>query len=222
MAWSAVRIVINTQAIPDDQEPVPVEEAPVLAMVETPLADESSAFSSPWPYEPWSKHPKGRSVEKHYRTLSMQDIKSLPVGQLAAKDSVLFLWTTGPFLREAQAVIEAWGFEHKTLGFNWVKTREGTGGLHMGTGYHTRANAELCLLATKGRGLPRVRRDVRQVVVSPVGRHSEKPQEVHHRIEELYGPQRRIELFARRQVPGWDAVGDEIDGQDIRKVLVGA
>jgi len=176
----------------------------------------------PWRFKTWSKHPKSRSVEKHYRTLSMQDIKSLPVGQLAAKDSVLFLWTTGPFLREAQAVIEAWGFKYKTLGFNWVKTREGTGVLHMGTGYHTRANAELCLLATKGRGLPRVRRDVRQVVISPVGRHSENPQKAHHRIEELYGPQRRIELFARRQVPGWDAVGDEIDGQDIRKVLVGA
>jgi len=72
------------------------------------------------------------------------------------------------------------------------------------------------------RGQPRVRRDVRQVVVSPVGRHSEKPQEVHHRIEKLYGPQRPIELFARRQVPGWDAVGDGIDGSDIREVLVGA
>ena len=152
----------------------------------------------------------------------MQDIKSLPVGRLAAKDSVLFLWTTGAFLREAQAVIEAWGFEYKTLGFTWVKTREGTGCLFMGTGYHTRANAELCLLATKGCGLPRVRRDVRQIVVAPVGRHSEKPQEVRHRIEELYGPQRRIELFARRQVPGWDAVGDGIDGRDIREVLVGA
>ncbi len=91
----------------------------------------------------------------------------------------------------------------------------------MGNGYHTRANAELCLLATKGRGLSRVRRDVRQVV-APVGRHSEKLQEVHHRIEELYGPQRRIKLFARRQVPGWDAVGDGIDGSDIREVLVGA
>ena len=55
-----------------------------------------------------------------------------------------------------------------------------------------------------------------------VGRHSAKPQEVHHRIEELYGPQRRIELFARRQVSGWDAVGDGIDGRDIREVLVGA
>ena len=134
----------------------------------------------------WSRHRRVEALEKHYRTLSMQDIKSLPVGQLAAKDSVLYLWTTGPFLREAQAVIEAWGFEHKTLGFNWLKTREGTGGLFVGTGYHTRANAELCLLATKGRGLPRVRRDVQQVVLRPVGRRSEKPQEVRHRIEELY------------------------------------
>jgi N6-adenosine-specific RNA methylase IME4 len=89
-------------------------------------------------------------------------------------------------------------------------------------GYHTRANTELCLLAIKGRGLERVQKNIQQVVVAPVGRHSEKPDEVRHRIELLYGPQRRIELFARRQTPGWDALGDGIDGQDIRKVLIGA
>jgi N6-adenosine-specific RNA methylase IME4 len=176
----------------------------------------------PWPFKSWGSHPKGRSVENHYRTLSLRDIKSLPVERLAGKDSVLFMWTTGPFLREAQAVIEAWGFDYKTIGFSWIKTRSGSNELHMGNGYHTRANAELCHLATRGRGLPRVRRDVRQVVVAPVGRHSEKPEEVRLGIEALYGPQRRIELFARRKFPGWDAEGDGIDGQDIRQVLLGA
>ena len=77
----------------------------------------------PWPFKARSRHPKGRNVENHQSTLSMKDIKSLPVGQLAARDSVLFLWTTGPFLREAQAVIEAWGFDYKTIGFNWIKTQ---------------------------------------------------------------------------------------------------
>jgi N6-adenosine-specific RNA methylase IME4 len=63
-------------------------------------------------------------------------------------------------------------------------------------------------------------RDVQQVVVEPVTRHSEKPEEVRHRIEALYGDQRRIELFARRQAPGSAAVGDGIDGRDIREVLL--
>jgi N6-adenosine-specific RNA methylase IME4 len=176
----------------------------------------------PWQYKPWSNHPKSLSVEKYYHTMSMKDIMSLPVGRLAAEDSVLFLWTTGPFLGEAQKVIDAWGFKYTTIGFTWIKTHSKGGSLRLGLGYHTRGNAELCLLATRGRNLPRIRNDVPQVVVEPVTRHSEKPEEVRHRIEALYGDQRRIELFARRQAPGWDAVGDEIDGRDIRDVLVGA
>jgi N6-adenosine-specific RNA methylase IME4 len=152
----------------------------------------------------------------------MEDIKSLPVGRLAARDSVLFLWTTGPFLRHAVEVVEAWGFTHKTVGFNWVKTNARDGNLRMGVGFQTRANTEICLLATRGRGLHRVRNDINQVVVAPIGGHSEKPEEVRRRIEALYGPQRWIELFARKRAEGWDAVGNEIDGSDIRKVLAGA
>lgn len=68
--------------------------------------------------------------------------------------------------------------------------------------------------------MPRTSTDVRQIVMSEVGRHSEKPEEVRHRIEALYGPRRRIELFARTQAPGWDAVGDAIDGRDIREAIV--
>src|SRR5947209_20325069 len=103
------------------------------------------------------------------------------------------------------------------MAFTWVKTRGGT--LHTGMGYHTRSNAEFCLLATRGKGLPRVRTDVHQVVISEVGRHSEKPAEVRRRIEALYGPRRRVELFARTEAPGWDALGDSIDGRDIREAI---
>lgn len=174
----------------------------------------------PWRYKRGSNPPKSLNVDHYYHTMSMKDIMSLPVGRLAAKDSVLFVWTTGPFLEEAQKVIAAWGFEYKTIGFNWITTRGDK--LHLGLGYHTRGNVELCLLATRGRGLSRIRNDVSQVVVAPVTRHSEKPLEVRHRIEALYGQKRRIELFARRQAPGWEAVGDEIDGKDIRDVLIPA
>jgi DNA adenine methylase len=175
----------------------------------------------PWPFTPWNSHPKGRNVEDKYPTMSVSEIAALPVGRVAAQDSVLFLWTTGPFLDVAIRVIEAWGFEYKTVGFIWVKTTADVGRLITGMGYHTRSGAEFCLLAKKRSGLPRQSKAVRQVCVAPVAGHSKKPEEVRHRIEELYGPARRLELFARITAPGWESVGNEIDGRDIRDALSG-
>ena len=172
----------------------------------------------PWPYKSWGRKTGGMHAEDHYRTMPMEEIMTLPVGDLAAKDCVLLLWTTGPFLPDAIRTIEAWGFEYKTVAFNWVKTRSG-GVLHTGLGYHTRSNTELCLLATRGKGLPRVRKDVHQFISSPLTRHSAKPAEVRHRIEALYGPRRRVELFARTETPGWHAMGNAIDGRDIRDAI---
>jgi N6-adenosine-specific RNA methylase IME4 len=75
-------------------------------------------------------------------------------------------------------------------------------------GNYTRANAELCLLATKGHP-KRIAADVNQVIMAPVGAHSAKPEEVRKRIERLYrGPY--LELYARRDVPGWTTWGNEL------------
>ena len=77
-------------------------------------------------------------------------------------------------------------------------------------GYYTRANAELCLLATRGKTLKRVSRTVHSVVLSKIREHSRKPDEVRNRIVELFGDIPRIELFARQKVDGWDCWGDEV------------
>ena len=77
-------------------------------------------------------------------------------------------------------------------------------------GYYTRANAELCLLATRGKPLKRVNRGVHSVVLSKIREHSRKPDEVRERIVELFGDIPRIELFARQQADGWDCWGDEV------------
>ena len=82
---------------------------------------------------------------------------------------------------------------------------------HMGMGYHTRANPEVCLLATRGKGLPTVDRGVREWIVSPVRRHSQKPERVFADIERLYGPRTRLEGFARARRPNWATWGDEVD-----------
>jgi len=172
----------------------------------------------PWPFRAWGRNRKGRNVEDHYRTMPLEDILSLPVGDLAATDSVLFLWVTGPFLERAFEVAGAWGFQYRSIGFTWIKYTSG-GVPRTGMGYHTRSNAEICIRASRGKGVPRVRKDVHSVVEAPVTRHSAKPAEVRRRIEDLYGDRRRMELFARVISPGWDALGDALDGRDIRSAL---
>jgi len=172
----------------------------------------------PWHYRVWSAAGTGRSAERHYRVMSTEAICALPVARVAAADSVLFLWATWPLLPDALRVIDAWGFAYRTCSFAWVKLGRAQGNsfaprLHIGMGHWTRANTEPCLLATRGRPR-RLARDVRQVILSPVGRHSCKPDDQYERIERLVaGPY--LELFARRQRPGWTALGDAISGRDI-------
>ncbi len=168
----------------------------------------------PWAYKVWSKKGAGRSAESHYPTMNIASIKALPVGELADKDCALFLWITFPMLREAWGVMDAWGFTFKTVAFVWIKQCRKSDGLFTGMGYWTRANAEICLLATRGRP-KRAARDVKQVILSHVERHSQKPEEARRRIEALMGDVPRIELFARASSPGWDVWGNEV-ASDIR------
>ena len=100
----------------------------------------------PWAYRTYSKKGQGRSAESHYPTMCIEDIKALPVGELAAKDCALFLWITFPCLCEALEVLTAWGFSYKTVAFVWVKQNRRNDDLFTGMGYWTRANAEICML----------------------------------------------------------------------------
>lgn len=125
----------------------------------------------PWAYRTYSKKGQGRSAESHYPTMCIEDIKALPVGELAAKDCALFLWITFPCLCEALEVLTAWGFSYKTVAFVWVKQNRRNDDLFTGMGYWTRANAEICILATKGHP-KRVDAGVRQVILSHIEEHS--------------------------------------------------
>lgn len=164
----------------------------------------------PWAFRAWSNKGMGRSAEQHYPTMGLEDIKALSVTDLAAEDCVLFLWATFPMLKEAFAVIDAWGFAYKTVAFTWVKENRKSSGLFWGLGYWTRANAEICLLATRG-SPKRQSAAVHQVILSPVERHSKKPDAVRERIVALMGDVPRVELFARQETPGWDVWGNEVE-----------
>lgn len=177
----------------------------------------------PWRYEVWSgetavkrRNGKGTNVAAaaHYQTMSMQQIASLPVKELAAENCVLFVWVTWPMLLQTLDIIKLWGFTYKTCAFDWTKAHAGQVELfhdelvgQMGMGYWTRANTEPCLLATRGRP-KRLHADVRQSIISPRREHSRKPDGVHKRIERLVsGPY--CELFARQSRPNWDVWGNE-------------
>jgi N6-adenosine-specific RNA methylase IME4 len=170
----------------------------------------------PWRFETWSHRGQGKGASQHYATMATEEICALPVGDVAAKDSVLFVWGTWPHLPDVMQVIDAWGFTYKSCGFVWVKLNKSRVQLFcdledvfLGLGYGTRGNTEFCLRAT--RGAPKFRpgkESSPQLIFAPRREHSRKPDEAYPRIEALYdGPY--LELFARTRRPGWAAWGNE-------------
>ena len=171
----------------------------------------------PWQYNnPKNHDPAMGGIS--YPTMSIDEIKSLPVAEIADKNCSLFFWATMPKLEQAFEVIRAWGFMPTTTAFTWVKTNPKSEGIYSGMGHWTNGNAELCLFAKKGRP-KRVARNVKQIVMSPRGKHSVKPGEVRDRIVRLMGDVPRVELFARQEAPGFTSIGNDIDGKDIKDAL---
>jgi N6-adenosine-specific RNA methylase IME4 len=173
----------------------------------------------PWQYKVYSKKGEGRSAENHYRCMNIEEIYNLPVADLADENCVLFLWVTFPLLQEGLETIKRWGFTYKTCAFNWVKRNKSGEGYFYGLGFWTRANAEVCLLATRGNP-KRVSKAVPQICDSKIREHSRKPDIIRRRIVELCGDVPRVELFARgdktkdlydfNRFDGWDTWGNEI------------
>lgn len=179
-----------------------------------------------WTFKSRSEKGKGRSAEKHYHCMTLEDIKDLPVWQLAAKDCVLLMWITDPLLYEGKSVMDVWKFQYKTVGFYWVKlNKDGSeyieendlndgertpGAYFTGMGFWTRANPEQCLLGTTGK--PKRKEGglgVRKLVLGHRREHSRKPDKIIDRIETmLHGPY--IELFCRESREGWSSWGNEV------------
>lgn len=172
----------------------------------------------PWHFSVWSEKGNTRSAAHHYSTQQWQYLADMPVAGLTEENAVLLMWATFPCLKQAMKLGVAWGFVYKTVAFTWVKTNRRNHQPSMGMGYYTRANAEVVLLFTKGKPLKRIAKNVRQVLLAPKGRHSEKPAEIRNRIVQLFGNVSRLELFARSKpgvdheelFNGWDVFGNEV------------
>lgn len=194
--------------------PTPVGVAPAVAvatldgLAEQISSGERDPFACiyadpPWPYKNQGTRGATGNVYKT-AVMSLDDIRALPVGELAAERAHLHLWTTKVFLPDAFSVVQAWGFDYKSV-FTWVKPQ-------LGLGNYWRSSSEFMLLATRGQ-LPFAihdaqTKDWREI---PRKRHSAKPDEIRRLIEEV-SPGPRLELFARVATPGWWAWGDEVEG----------
>ena len=160
----------------------------------------------PWRYQGQMMN---SSVTDHYSVMTIDDIANLPVKNISDDNCVLFMWVTLPKLNEFMRVVEGWGFKYKTTAFVWVKKNKVSNSFFMGLGRWTRANPEICILATKGK-ISRRSNSVRQLQIFPIGEHSKKPNEFRNLITELVGNLPRIELFARQKTPDWDVWGNEV------------
>lgn len=184
-------------------------------------------------------------ADNHYSTMNLTELKRLPVWDLTADDAVLAMWWVPPMPLEAIQLAEAWGFKVKNMClFTWHKLNqcaernidawleaqkkiEGADvsaaaifsaldeQTRMGMGNYTRSNAENVLVAVKGKGIPRLQADIKQMILAPIGAHSAKPEECRRRLERLYGDVPRIELFSRGDDPAWHHWGNECDSSVI-------
>lgn len=172
------------------------------------LADPPWYFKNYSADDPHEVRDRGRGQQRHYPTMTEDEICALKIP--AADNAVLFLWSCWPILPQSLRVIEAWGFEYKTLAWEWVKSNPNGMGFFMGMGYYTRANTEPCLLATRG-NLPKpANRGIQALIYDRVRQHSRKPDDQYRKIEALYPNMRYLEMFARRRRPGWDVFGNEV------------
>jgi len=176
----------------------------------------------PWKYGKWGKNSgngcrgdfsgrKDVEIELPYKTMTVKEIKKLPVKRLASDNCELYLWTTGKYLPDAFDVIKAWGFKYcQTL--TWCKAPRGTGqgGLYCPT-------TEFILLGRRGK-MPKekTRVDSTWWQVKRTNKHSKKPEFFQDLIEQMSdGP--RIELFARRPRDGWGVWGNDVQQYTIQK-----
>lgn len=156
------------------------------------------AIDPPWRYESRTEDVSHRG-RTQYPDMSTPEICALPVATLAAKDCVLWLWTTNSFMGEAYTCLDAWGFTPKTI-LTWDKQK-------LGLGDWLRNVTEHCILAVRGK--PVVTLTNQTTLISESRReHSRKPEAFYSLVEALC-PGGKLEMFARAPRDGWAVWGAE-------------
>jgi len=196
----------NNCIITDKEGVMPVQN---LSMCDLPdlnrTVDAGISFQTIYMDPPWrygNKASRG-AAENHYPTMSLPEIASLPVGELASENAHLHLWATNGFLFEAERLMQMWGFTYKSM-LVWTKPQ-------MGCGSYWRVSHEFLLLGVKG-NLTFADRSLKSWVEADRKAHSQKPECVRKMIEKA-SPGPYLELFGRKPVKGWVVWGNEIERQ---------
>lgn len=170
-----------------------------------PLHYELLVIDIPWPFDLYSDAGAKKSASAQYDVMDAQQIRALPVGQLASMDCLIYSWATAPHLPFAIECLKAWGFEYKSF-MAWRKTTIG-GKVRMGTGYRVRTTGEIVLVGTLG--------NPKQSLVPPTifdgiaREHSRKPEEFYSLCDRIMPHARRADVFARESRDGWHVFGNE-------------
>lgn len=153
--------------------------------------------------------PEHRRLNR-YQTLSLQDIKEIPVSISASDNCHLYLWVPNALLPEGLDVMKEWGFKYKTH-IIWHKIRKDGGPDGRGVGFYFRNTTEVLLFGVRGsmRTLKPGRRQV-NIIKSRKREHSRKPDEQYELIEEC-SPGPYLEMFARGRRHGWHVWGNQSD-----------
>ena len=175
------RLTVLRQAKELDAAPPELPTGPFQVIVADP----------PWQYDSGSSLP--------YPTMPLEEIKAMPVREIADENAILWLWTTNAHLPVAFDVVEAWGFEYKAL-LTWVKDR-------MGTGEWLRGQTEHCMLAARGK--PVFLHENHSTVLEAARlEHSRKPEEFYALVEATC-PGSKLEMFCRQRRTGWRIYGND-------------
>jgi N6-adenosine-specific RNA methylase IME4 len=150
--------------------------------------------------------PARDGVQAKYECLTHDQLLALPVGLIAADDALLWLWATNKMLPKAFELVEAWGFDYKTM-LTWIK-KTVNGKTRAGMGYWMRGATEHVLLGGRGKVKPGVNNQP-TFFEAPVERHSAKPDFVRD-LAMRHGPGPCLEMFARKPYPGWEVWGNEV------------
>ncbi len=160
----------------------------------------------PWPVKKLVRKVRPKQVAMDYKTMSVEQIKELPIADIADNDCWLFLWATQKFLFFAKEVLEAWGFHHLVIG-TWEKTYGKSAGMPL---FGFLWNVEFILIGYKNKPELWPKRKLIPLAFSaPNIRHSQKPDKFYKMIEPL--AKNRADIFARKEREGWDVWGNEVE-----------
>lgn len=170
-----------------------------------PMSYEVIVIDPPWRFRTWGEHNQAKSASKHYDLMQTDEIKTLPVGQLAQGDCILLLWATGAMLPQAFDCMKAWGFTYKSM-MVWRKTTV-NGKVRMGTGYWARSMHEQVLIGSIGK--PPKFSAFPSIFDGIAREHSRKPDEFYSLVEKHTAGLRRADIFVRETRAGFDGWGNE-------------